>query len=173
MAPGTRVVEKVNISSMGLFLLFIRALALYQKSQSEPLGTLTVRWHEQSHLDSKISSGAPGHIFPPASSLVVLVILPSAWVALKKQSHRELLHVESLRVKLRTICFSFIIHAFYTTYFPKGFETAYNNSHLQAICTATNKHVFREPIMAQGNAQNITFNEKGRIQCFIYYNIVT
>jgi hypothetical protein len=115
----------------------------------------------------------PVHIFPPGATLVVLVILPSVLVALKKQSHRELLHIERLREKLRTICFSFIIHASYTTYFPKGFETAYNNSHLQAICTATNKHVFREPIMAQGNAPNVTFNEKGRIQCFIYYNIVT
>lgn len=158
---------------MGLFLLFIRILGLYQKLWLEPLGTLAVRWHKHSHLDNEISSRPPVHIFPPGASLVVLVTFPSVLVALKKQSQRELLHVKRLGVKLRTICFSFIIHAFYTTYFPKGFETVYNNSHLQAICTATNKHVFREPVMAQGNDQNITFKKKGRIQCFIYYNIVT
>jgi hypothetical protein len=35
------------------------------------------------------------------------------------------------------------------------------------------KHVFRESLMAQGNAQNITLNEKDKIQYFIYYYIIT
>lgn len=113
------------------------------------------------------------HILPPGIPSEALVTLPLVVVALKKQIHKELPHTERLRVKLRAICFSFIIHALYTTYFPKGLETAYNNRHLEAICAATNKRVFRESVMAQGNAQNITLNEKDRIQCFIYYNSVT
>lgn len=72
----------------------------------------------------------PVHIHPPGASSKALVTLSSVMVALKKQIHKELLHTVRLRVKLRAICFSFIIHALYTTYFPKGLETAYNNRHL-------------------------------------------
>lgn len=107
-------------------------------------GTLPVRWYKNSHLASEISPRVtcerlgraghgtllPVHILPPGASSEALVTLPSVLVALKKQIHKELLHPERLRIKLRTICFSFIIHALYTTYFPKGFETAYNNRHL-------------------------------------------